>query len=110
MKGGLLIKEARRRAGLTQSELAKRLRTSQSVVARWERGTREPSFKKTAEAVRACGFELSVSLPRYDDEHDIGLAAGLVPLAPAERLDRMVHFLQEIYELRRAARKSGLHG
>jgi transcriptional regulator with XRE-family HTH domain len=102
MSGGLLIREARRRANITQAELARRLGTSQSVIARWENKKRSPSFDKTVEAVRACGFELSVSLLRYDDEHDIGLAAQLRPLSPQRRLRHLEHALEVERELHRA--------
>jgi transcriptional regulator with XRE-family HTH domain len=90
MKGGLLIKEARRRAGLTQKELATRLGTSQSVVARWESNTRSPTLETVTRAVRACGFDLTVSLPRYDDQ-DLAQAAQNVRLSPAQRLDGLIN-------------------
>lgn len=35
---GNLLKKMRKKAGLTQKELAERLKTSQSVIARMERG------------------------------------------------------------------------
>lgn len=92
MKGGLLIKEARRRAGFTQKELAERLGTSQSVVARWESNARSPSLETVAKAVRACGFDLSISMPRYD-EQDIAQAAQNVRLAPQQRLDGLINML-----------------
>ena len=58
MKGGAVVREARRRAGLTQTELAARLHTTQAVIARLERGRTEPAFARVVEAVRACGLEL----------------------------------------------------
>jgi transcriptional regulator with XRE-family HTH domain len=93
MKGGLLIKEARRRAGLTQKELAERLGTSQSVVARWESNARSPSLETVTKAVRACGFDLSISMPRYDD-HDIGLAHMWRTFTPQRRIEELQNMLE----------------
>jgi transcriptional regulator with XRE-family HTH domain len=57
----MLIREARRRAGMTQAELAAQVGTTQSAIARLECGA-EPSLRRVAELVRACGLELRVSL------------------------------------------------
>ena len=62
-----LIVEARKRAGLTQSELAERAGTTQSSIARWESGRSEPSFHNVVRLLRLCGFVLDVHLERYDD-------------------------------------------
>ena len=86
--GGLWIREARLRAGLTQNELAERLATSQSLIARWERGVVEPAFGTVIKAVRACGLDLSVRVVAYDDDHDVLIKENL-KLSPAERLQRM---------------------
>ena len=43
MKPETLIRAARRRAGLTQAELARRAGTSQPVVSAYEHGRRDPS-------------------------------------------------------------------
>ncbi|MGH2787076.1 MAG: helix-turn-helix domain-containing protein [Actinomycetota bacterium] len=94
MKGGLLIKEARRRAGLTQKELANRLGTSQSVVARWEGNTRSPTLETVTRAVRACGFDLNVSMPRYDNDHDIGLAHMWRRFSPTRRVQELENMLE----------------
>ena len=67
MRAGALIREARRRAGLTQRELAERLDTTQSAIARMERGGTEPSYERVAEAVGACGMDLVPQLLRADD-------------------------------------------
>lgn len=67
MRGGTLIREARRRAGLTQAELAERLDTTQSAIARIERGGTEPSYERVVDALRACGFDLLPRLLPTDD-------------------------------------------
>jgi transcriptional regulator with XRE-family HTH domain len=103
MRGGLLIKEARRRAGLTQKQLADRLGTSQPVVARWESSKRSPAFETVVKAVRACGFDLSVSMPTYD-EQDIAQAAQNVRRSPAQRLESLINMLEVEKQLRTARR------
>jgi hypothetical protein len=50
-----LICEARAAAGLTQRELAERARTSQSAVARYERGTAVPTLATLERLLIACG-------------------------------------------------------
>lgn len=66
---GNLIKLARMEAGLTQRELARRAGTSQSAIAAYEAGRKEPSLPTIKRIVRGAGQELRISLARYDD-HD----------------------------------------
>jgi len=87
MRGGDLIREARRRAGLTQQELAGRLGTTQSAIARLERGGTEPSYERVAGAVRACGFELVPRLLRADDA-DWSVASTNLAVDPSTRVRR----------------------
>lgn len=87
-KGGLVIRRARLRAGLTQNELATRLRTSQPLIARWEGGHVEPGFATVIKAVRACGLDLAVSLVEYDHDHDSLIKQNL-ELTPTQRLRKM---------------------
>ncbi|HWH33480.1 MAG TPA: helix-turn-helix transcriptional regulator [Egibacteraceae bacterium] len=69
MRGGLLIRQARRRGRLTQTQLAERLGSTQSAIARWESGKAEPSFHSVVRAVRACGFDFVPQLlPRDESE------------------------------------------
>ena len=93
MKGGHLIKEARKRAGLSQRQLAERLATSQSVVARWENGSRSPTLETVTRALRACGLDLQVSITPYDD-HDLVLAERERRRTPAQRLKRLDETLE----------------
>jgi hypothetical protein len=103
MRGGYLIREARLRAGITQSELARRLHTSQSLVARWENETVSPLFETVVRAVRGCGLELGVGLFTYDSDHDI-LIEDQLRLSPDERARRAAEFELTMRELVRSAR------
>lgn len=46
---GILIRELRRRLGLTQGQLADRLQVDQGTVSRWERGLEDPRPARRAE-------------------------------------------------------------
>jgi predicted nucleotidyltransferase/DNA-binding XRE family transcriptional regulator len=59
---GRLLKDARRRAGLTQLELARRAAVAQSVISAYESGSRQPSPLTLQRLVAATGFQLMVSL------------------------------------------------
>lgn len=102
MTGSQLIREARRRAGLTQSELARRLGTTQPALARLERGGRSPAFTTVVRAVRACGLDLHVSLSAYDHHDDLMVQKGLA-MTPGQRLDAIVELVEAEKELHKAA-------
>jgi transcriptional regulator with XRE-family HTH domain len=87
MRAAVLIREARRRAGLTQRELADRLGTTQSAIARLERGRTEPSCKRVVDAVRACGLELVAQLLPAD-EADSAVASTSLLADPETRARR----------------------
>ena len=53
--------EARTRARLTQAELAERMKTTQSVVARLESGRARPSARTLERVARATGTRLRIS-------------------------------------------------
>jgi ribosome-binding protein aMBF1 (putative translation factor) len=55
------VARARARAGLSQAELAKRMKTTQSAVARLESGRGLPSTRTLARFARATGHRLKVS-------------------------------------------------
>jgi transcriptional regulator with XRE-family HTH domain len=77
MYGGDLVKEARRRAGLTQRALAERAGTTQSAIARLETGQTNPSFELVLRLIKLCGFRLDVFLDPYDDS-DIAQAEAVL--------------------------------
>ncbi len=65
-----LNREARKRAGLTQAELARRAGVPQSTVGRVESGARVPSTALAERLIRAAGFELRVGLGEPDPDTD----------------------------------------
>jgi transcriptional regulator with XRE-family HTH domain len=103
MTAGSLIAEARKRGGLTQADLAHRLRSHQSVVARWETGRTNPDFVTVQRAIRAAGFELGVSIQRVD-EHDLTLIRRELALLPHQRLSGMVGAVNRLDTMGRMAR------
>ncbi|HZP97065.1 MAG TPA: helix-turn-helix domain-containing protein [Candidatus Limnocylindria bacterium] len=55
MRVSRLIRDARKRAGLSQAGLAARAKTSQSAVARYEAGATIPSLPTLERLLAACG-------------------------------------------------------
>ena len=54
------IAKARRRAGLSQAELARRMKTTQSTVARLESGRGQPSTRTLVRFAKATGHRLKI--------------------------------------------------
>ncbi|MGK2957799.1 MAG: helix-turn-helix domain-containing protein [Acidimicrobiales bacterium] len=61
MEPGALLKEVRRRAGLTQTELARRAGTTQPVISAYEHGRRDPSYATLRRFIEAGGERLHLS-------------------------------------------------
>ncbi|PRY14117.1 nucleotidyltransferase domain-containing protein [Kineococcus rhizosphaerae] len=61
-----LLKDARRRAGLTQAQLGRRAGVTQSVVSAYESGQRQPSLPTLLHLLRASGHLLDASLVATD--------------------------------------------
>src|SRR5262245_5330279 len=103
MRGTQLVREARKRAGLTQADLASRAGTTQSAIARIESGAVSPSLEHLTELVQAAGFDIEIRLVPYDD-HDLSMALRNRRLTPQQRLDSMLESQRFGEELRRAGR------
>jgi hypothetical protein len=84
MISGDLIREARLRAGLTQSELGARLAKAQSVIARWERDDVSPSLETLRNVVRACGLDLTFFMSKCDDSN-VTIIDQHLAMTPAQR-------------------------
>lgn len=101
--GGDLVHEARRRAGLTQQELATRAGTAQPAIARWESGRTAVSFDDVIRLVRLCGFDIDLNLVIRDDS-DAAQAGRLAGLTGQERLDRHARVAKQLKAIRAAGR------
>src|SRR5689334_16388517 len=101
MVGGELVREARKRAGLSQGELAERAATTQSAIARLESGRSTPSLETVERLMRLCGFQLIVELAPYDDS-DIRQAEALNGLTPDQRARRLGRTVNRLAQMRDA--------
>jgi transcriptional regulator with XRE-family HTH domain len=84
IRTGLLIREARTSVGLTQSQLAERLHTTQSAVSNWERGADTPRVDTLGRILRACGFEADLVL-RHRDDVDRSQIVRNIAMTPVQR-------------------------
>ena len=104
MDAGALIREARRGAGLSRAELARRLGASRSAVARWESGAVSPRLATLERLLRACGMAVEV-LARPDAADDRDQIAERLAWTPKQRLDYLVDIVA--FEERAASRRGG---
>ena len=86
MKPAELLREARRRKGLSQAELATLAGTSQPVISAYENGRRDPTFRTLRRLVAAAGGRLELRLG--DEPPDIP-----PPTSPEEHGERLVDVL-----------------
>ena len=76
MTPGRLLREARRRHGVTQEQLAARAGTSQAAISRIERDVVSPSVGTLASLLDLLGEELELSATQIDYGHDRTLDRG----------------------------------
>jgi transcriptional regulator with XRE-family HTH domain len=88
MRGGDYVMMARRRAGLTQRQLAERLGLRQATIARWERGDRGVSVDDVELVAHACGLQLDAHL-QVEDRSWWPQIAMQLELEPLERVRRL---------------------
>ncbi|HEY3831450.1 MAG TPA: helix-turn-helix transcriptional regulator [Acidimicrobiia bacterium] len=100
MTPGELLRDVRRRRGLTQADLARRAGTSQPVVSAYEHDRRDPSVGTLQRLVDAAGEQLQISADvatsgpppaRSLEEHgrrlvDVLLLADAIPARPRTRV------------------------
>src|ERR1019366_2281425 len=90
MRGGDYVMMARRRAGLTQRQLAELLGLRQATIARWERGDRGVSVDDVELVAHACGLQLDAHLLGEDRSWwpEIAMQRQLQPLERVRPLAR----------------------
>ncbi len=95
MTSGQLIRQARLTAGLSQAELAERVRLPRQQIVRWEGDVVEPGLSTLRRLLRACGFDVPLSLVQYtpDPEREERLER-IQRQTPKERLTGMLDRLE----------------
>ncbi len=86
MTPGELLREVRRRHGLTQKQLAARARTSQAAISRIERDLVSPSVATLATLLDLMGEELVLEARAIEYGFDVTLNRELLRLSASERL------------------------
>lgn len=82
---GRMVRDARRRAHLTQRELSAKVGIPQETIARIERGRVDPRVGTLDRLLEGCGYGLE-SLPRLGVGVDRTQIRELLKLTPSERL------------------------
>jgi transcriptional regulator with XRE-family HTH domain len=103
MSPATAIRVARRTAGLSQQELARRLGTSQPVIARLEREGGNPTVRTLEQTLRATGHRLTLSIEPHRSSIDESLVRQHLDLTPAARIAQ----LETMYEEARAIAQAG---
>ena len=101
---GRMVRYARRRAGLTQRQLAAKSGIPQESIARIERSRVDPRVGTLDRLLEACEFGLE-ALPRLGIGIDRTQFASLLRATPAERLAVGIADDRAMTELRRSLRR-----
>jgi len=102
----LLIRDARRDAGLTQAELAARLGVSQSAIAKLEREGSNPTVETLDRTLRAAGFRLQLIAPAWSDGVDVTLIRQALQRTPEERIKSVERMHGDMRRLQATAARS----
>ncbi len=108
MAPGPFLKRAREASGLTQAELARRLDTTQSAVARLESSDANPRFETFRHAVAATGNAMQIELEpsTYPPLDETMLVSNLRKTA-AERLRYFAAAYNDLRQLAPTVRGTG---
>lgn len=101
---GRMVRDARRRAGLTQRQLSAKAGIPQETIARIERGRVDPRVMTIDRLLEACGHGLE-SMPRLGIGVDRTQIHELLRLSASERLEVAIANDQHYVELRRSIRR-----
>lgn len=99
-----LLREARVARGLTQSQLAERLGTTQAAVAKLERPGTNPTVATLRKALAAADHRLSLTADPAPSSVDLPQLLANLRLTPAERLERLEAAHRNVAAMVRGAR------
>jgi len=101
---GRMVRDARKRAQLTQRELAAKSGIPQETIARIERGRANPRVTTLDRLLEACDYGLE-SMPRLGIGVDRTQIRELLKLTPSERLARAMVVDEEHVAFRRSLKR-----
>jgi transcriptional regulator with XRE-family HTH domain len=98
-----LLREARKRAGLTQRELAERSGKAQSAIARIESEKSVPTTAALNHLLNAAGFEIQAELTirPVENSHMLDDVSRILRLTPEQRLQEAANVDRFIKEAKR---------
>jgi transcriptional regulator with XRE-family HTH domain len=94
-----VLREARRRHGLSQKRLAIRAGTTQSAISRIEKDKVSPTIETLSELLFLLGEDLTLDSEARDAGIDITLNEGSLELSPTERLEYGEAFANQVIEM-----------
>ena len=103
MTAGELLRDARRRHGLTQRQLAMRARTSQAAISRVERDVVSPSVATLAELLWLMNEELLLDAAPVNWGHDVTLNESNLAIDVEARIRRGVVYSRRMAQIRGVA-------
>jgi transcriptional regulator with XRE-family HTH domain len=103
---GSLVRRARRRANLSQRDLAARAEVPQSTVGRIESGSTDPRASTLSKLLQACGFELEAE-PRLGLGVDRTQIRERLGMSPRERIESTAAAAEAVSRIRGRARRVG---
>jgi transcriptional regulator with XRE-family HTH domain len=92
MTPGQILRDARRRHGVSQERLATRAGTTQSAISRIERDRVSPTVQTLTELLQLLGEELSLASERPDTGIDLSLNEENLRLSPSGRVEKGLRF------------------
>src|SRR5438132_13098746 len=101
---GELLRDVRRRHGLTQAQLAARARTSQAAISRIERDLVSPSVDTLTALLDLMGEELGLDTHAINYGHDRTLLQQNLHRTVTERISHQAAWARKVLEIQRATR------
>jgi transcriptional regulator with XRE-family HTH domain len=107
MEAATLLRDVRRRAGLTQAEVGRRLGMTQAAIGRLERRGANPTVATLDQVLSAMDHRLELHAAERPSSVDETLIASYLRLSPAERLRAFQESHASLARLRALAQGDG---
>jgi len=96
---GQLLKEARRRHGISQERLAIRAGTTQSAISRIERDKVSPAVETLRGLLHLLGEDLVLGAKSRDAGIDVGMIDERLALSPSERVEYGIAMANQLIQM-----------